>query len=223
MVFTSHPGSDDETLVPTTGPEMGLCHVPPSTRTSWSVSTTCRPGTPPSFSHAHFTEAFDEVVECSRIFGRKGDGYVALFSQHPWHWVGAGDTPRTDLRVDAVDNVWLVEMGRKRTGEHGGDWDSFDAFIRAIAASPVSCDGLSVSYVSPSRGEVRFGWHGPLMVRRQQVALRSDLRYDNPYCRCLAPRGSSPGNGQATDGLAFTVRRGDDVLDIDLQLLAPPR
>ncbi len=155
VVFTSHPGSDDETSRPNYWAGNGVMpraaqhenvlvciyHLP--SRDAFLFQPCC-----------FTTEAFDGLWNAPRIFGRKGDGYVALFSQHPWHWVGAGDTPRTDLRVDAVDNVWLVEMGRKRTGEHGGDWDSFDAFIRAIAASPVSCDGLSVSYVSPRREDV---------------------------------------------------------------------
>lgn len=224
VVFTNHPGSDDETSRPNYWAGNGVMpraaqhenvlvciyHLPP------------RDGFP--FSHAYFpSEAFDEVVECFPwIFGRKGDGYVALFSQHPWHWVGAGETSGTDLRVDATDNIWLVEMGRQRSDECQEGWDSFDAFVSAVASSFVSCEGLSVRFVSPSQGEVRFGWQEPLMVRGHQVALRSDLRYDNPYCRCLAPRGSSPENGQATDGMAFTIQRGDDALDIDLQRLTPP-
>ncbi len=82
-------------------------------------------------------------------------GISHLYTQHPGYWLPDGDQPRVELRVEAPDNIWLVEMGQQSA------WGSFEAFVEAIASSPVKCEGLSLRYVSPSQGEVDLRLAGP--------------------------------------------------------------
>ena len=132
------------------------------------------------FSHAYFPRAaFDEVTERGNwVFARKEDGYLALYSQHPVRWLADDEGAIVEARADAPDNVWLLEMGRCT------DWGDFAAFVEAVAASVVRCDGLHVHYESPSVGLVTFGWTGPLQIAGQDIALHSYPRFDNAYCQC---------------------------------------
>jgi len=147
------------------------------------------------FTHAYFPQhAFDEVRELGGwVFGRHGDGYVALLSMNPMRW----EDPRPDvnalIRPVGVDedlsplapyelvalgpkNVWICELGNPST--HG----SFDDFCRQVAKASVSGDPLAMEYVSPSVGRVEFGWEGPLTVDGQEVSLHDYPRFGNPYC-----------------------------------------
>jgi hypothetical protein len=130
------------------------------------------------FTHAYFPkDAFDEVVEKGNwIFGRKGDGYIALYSQHPAQWK-AGSERETDLIAPGRQNIWICEMGSKSV------WKKFSSFIAAVSRRGVQCDGLTVKYISPSLGEVRYGWSEPFLVGGKEIPLRDYLRFDNPYCR----------------------------------------
>ena len=91
------------------------------------------------YTHAYFPqEHFDEVVtEGHWTFGRKGDGYVALWSWRPVRWrdhdpakvFTHGLTQPFDLVADGgADNVWIVEVG------DADKWKSFDAFRAAVRA-----------------------------------------------------------------------------------------
>ena len=221
VVFTNHPGSDDETSRPNYWAGNG---VMPRAAQHENVLV-CIYHLPPDdafpFTHSYFpTAAFDEVVERGQwVFGRKGDGFIGLFAQHPAYWVAAGEASKVDLRVDGTNTIWLAEMGRQRSAGRQSDWDSFQAFVDAVAASPVRCESLSVQYHSPSQGEVTFGWRGPLTVAGQEVPLRSALRYDNPYSRCAFPLPSQSPQGedsQAASVPPVVIRRGDEVLHLDL-------
>ena len=75
-----------------------------------------------NLTHAFFpTEHFDQVVQQDGwTIGRKGDGYVALWSWRPTQWrtYSPGDytlglTQSFDLVADGgADNVWITEVGR---------------------------------------------------------------------------------------------------------------
>ncbi|MGH0032975.1 MAG: hypothetical protein ACQGVC_24550 [Myxococcota bacterium] len=147
-------------------------------------------------THAYFPQAhFDEVVQGGGwTFGRKGDGYVALWSLRPTVW-RSGQPEVFDnqgLPFDLVapgsaQNVWIVECGS------AGEWGSFASFQAAILASQVTTapvpdqegdglpDGHHVWYDSPSQGEIEFSWHGPLVVRGQSVPIADYPRFDNPF------------------------------------------
>lgn len=156
------------------------------------------------YTHAYFPQDhFDAVVqEGNWTFGRKGDGYVALFSWRPTRWLVYDPTryatngmvkPFDLIAEGGADNVWLVECGR------AADWGSFDAFRNAIMQasvavtprpstepSPLSA-GFDVRYDSPSQGPVTFGSTGDFTVGGQVIALRDFPRFDNPFAQVAFP------------------------------------
>lgn len=201
VVFTNHPGSDDETSRPNYWAGNGILPRAAQHRNVLICIHHVPADDAYPFSHAYFPQpAFDEVVTSDRwVCARKGDGYIALHTQHPAQWRPDGDVPNVELRVDAPDAIWVCEMGRR------ADWGSFEAFVDAVTASPLHEQGLNVTYHSPSLGEVTFGWEGPLEVAGEEIPLRSDLRFDNPYCRATFTE------------RVFTLRRGDEVLQIGTQ------
>jgi hypothetical protein len=148
------------------------------------------------YTHAYFpTERFDEVRQQGGwTFGRKGDGYVALWSWRPTEWrthdpaatFTNGLTQPFDLVArGGADNVWIAEVGT------AARWGSFDAFAAAVAAAPVTVTdlgsaggvskGFDVSYGSPTEGPMTFSWTGPLTVAGREVPLHTTDRYANPY------------------------------------------
>jgi hypothetical protein len=150
------------------------------------------------YTHAYFPQDFfDEVVEAGNwTFGKKGTGYVGLYSwRKPTYKVYDGTTEATggrtkpfDLIADGgADNVWVVEVGRE--ADHG----SFQAFRDKIAAAPLTVTprgpsaasgispGFDVVYESPTQGSVSFGWEAPLVHRGAEVPLHGKNRFDNPW------------------------------------------
>jgi hypothetical protein len=148
-------------------------------------------------THAYFPrEKFDEVVQSGKwTFGRRGDGYVALWSWRPTHWRAAqpgefthGLTEPFDLVADGgANDVWIVEVGDRAR------WKSFAGFRAAITAAPIAVadrgsaggisKGFDVRYQSPAQGEMKFGWTGPLSVRGRTVAIDDYPRFENPWSR----------------------------------------
>ncbi len=124
-------------------------------------------------THAYFPrERFDEVrQEGHWTFGRKDDGFVALYSENETSW-----NEENDYELDAVgeENVWIVELGST------DEWGSFDAFVTAIAAASVTTDG-GVTYESPSRGTIEVDWTSPMSADGVQVDIGPYPRWDNAY------------------------------------------
>ncbi len=168
------------------------------------------------FTHAYFPQ-FAMDAWCERdgwVFGLKGNGYVALRSLQPMRWAA----PREDVSdlirpVDAPEgwapgphelialgpkNVWICELGNPAS--HG----SFEGFVDAVAAADLQGDPMAITYESPSLGRVEFGWEGDLRVAGEAVPLGPYPRFDNPYCQ--AP----------FDTREYTIRCGDETLEIDL-------
>ncbi len=153
-------------------------------------------------THAYFPEAhFDEplIQAGGWTFGRKGKGYVALYSHRPTVWrTGQPDVfQNAGLPFDLVaegsaQNVWIVECGDE---EQFGSYENFRAAVMAgtagkpaVTVTPVADqgadgfgDGFDVVYESPSLGEVTFGWHAPLTVAGQEVPITGYPRFDNRY------------------------------------------
>lgn len=131
------------------------------------------------FSHAYFpVEEMDEVmISGNWMFGRKGDGYIALYSSTRPQLRQDFRGELCDLKADARRNVWLCEMGTAM------EWGSFHKFIEAVSKSAITSDGSTVSYDSPTLGKVTFGWDAPFTVGGAERQLRGEYRYDNPYCR----------------------------------------
>jgi len=147
------------------------------------------------FTHAYFPqERFDEVVTDGQwVFGRKGDGYVGLWSERPVEWRSApqgafthGLTEPFDLVAPGgADNVWIVEVGDVT------QYDDFAAFQAALRAADVSVTrpedddtgddrAASVRFVSPAQGVLEFS-AGRLLVDGTEVAIRDYPRFDNQF------------------------------------------
>jgi hypothetical protein len=124
-------------------------------------------------THAYFPrDRFDEVREQDGwTIGRKGDAYVALYSENPTFW--AVDNHH-ELDAEGKDNTWIVEMGSQ------ADNGSFDAFVEGIVASSIST-GATVVYDSPTQGRVEVGWEGPITVQGEAVDLGPYPRWSNAY------------------------------------------
>jgi hypothetical protein len=131
-----------------------------------------------SFTHAYFPkDAFDEIVEKGNwIFARKGDGYLALYTQNAYEWKTERNK-ELDLIASGRDNIWICELGSK------DEWKDFSGFISAITRYEVKCEGLNVRYMSPSQGEIKFGWTIPFQVKREIISLRNYSRFENPYTK----------------------------------------
>ena len=147
------------------------------------------------YTHAFFPQdRFDQIVEqAGWVFGRVGDGYVALYSERPATWRAAvagkeatgGHTLPFDLvATGGADNVWLVEVGRK--ADHG----SFAGFVSAISAATVeitrSGSSISARYVSPTEGDLRLGTSGGFTVNGVDTPLRDHPRHDSPWAQTCA-------------------------------------
>ncbi len=147
------------------------------------------------FTHAYFPRfAFDEWTERDGwVFGRKGSGYVALRSLNPMCWAAPRDDVTAIVRPDDVPAGWapgpyeLTALGPKsgwvceagNPASHG----TFAQFVDRVSAAALAGDALSLTYDSPSVGQVMFGWEGDLRVNGRVVALREYPRFGNPYCQ----------------------------------------
>lgn len=178
VVFTTHPGSGD----PAGGcPNFwaGNASMPRAAQFKNVLVCTYHipPGSSQPYSHAYFPkDAFDEVVEKGPwVFGRKGTGYIALFSQHPMQWNADKAGQTNELRAAATDNSWICEMGSE------SQWKNFRAFVEAVSAAPVTCDTSGISWHSPSAGLLRFGWTIPFTVNGEPIPLDKFPRFENQY------------------------------------------
>jgi ribosomal protein S18 acetylase RimI-like enzyme len=181
VVFTTHPGTDDESGEHTSRPNfwagnrwlpraaqhrnVAVCvhHVPPDD--------------PRPYSHAYFPrDRFDQVMQQGNwVLAKKDAGYLALYSQQAARWIEQGLYAGVELRADAPDNIWICEMG------NAAQYGSFENFVRAILAAPIRCDALRAVYTSPTVGEICFGWTGPLTVAGREIPLHGYPRFSNPY------------------------------------------
>jgi hypothetical protein len=175
------------------------------------------------YTHAYFPrERFDEVTGDGHwTFGRKGNGYVALWSWRTVHWrtldpsqyFTHGLTQPFDLVASGgPDNVWIVEVGDP------AHWNSFAAFRASLTDAPLHVTqlprdgdkygGFDVDYTSPSQGRMTFGWTGPLHVDGRTVALHGDRRFDNRWVRAdFGATRYDVSDGVASLHLDFTADR----------------
>ncbi len=136
------------------------------------------------FTHAWLPrDQFDEVIErAGWIFARRGHGYLALRSQHPYRWqTEPGEDQGREVIVPGKQNVWICELGRRETD------GAFRDFVERISGAALSFARLRVSYNSPSQGHLEFGWRGDLRQDGRVVPITGYPRYDNPYTRVGFP------------------------------------
>jgi len=149
-------------------------------------------------THVYFPKwAFDEVRECGRwVFGRKGDGYLAVYSHQSAHW--RDPDPAVVERIHRFDshaqqtalaspydwyapgdfNVIVCEMGNPSS--HG----TFSKFVSMLVQSSVIVHSVDeIIYASPSLGQIMFGWSADFRVNGSSIPLRSDHRLHSPFGR----------------------------------------
>ena len=179
VVFTNHPGSDNETSRPNFWAGNGILPRAVQHQNVLICIHHIPAGDAFAFSHAYFPrDAFDEVIEPGPLdFARKGGGYLALYSQHPTLWLADAAGRRIELRA------------ARRITSGSANW----AIQTSGPISPVSprpwpppqfaATALTSTSDSPSLGHVEFGWEEPLRVAGAVVALHDYPRFDNPYCQ----------------------------------------
>lgn len=99
---------------------------------------------------------------------------------------------RYEYTVQGHANVWAVEMGSR--AENG----SFDSFVASFREQALTGDTHHCTYISPSQGEMTFGWGVPLCVEKKEIDIHNYPRYDTPW-------GTAP-----FDGESVTMRCGED-------------
>jgi hypothetical protein len=132
-----------------------------------------------AFTHAYFPAwAFDEVVEQDGwIFGRVGQGYLALYSHQPYTWTVEGLDADQEVVAPGYKNVWICQLGR--TSIDG----SFVEFIQAVTEAELVVKGLNVRYSAPGIGILEFDWSGPLLIDGAEISMSDYPRFDNPYTK----------------------------------------
>ncbi len=210
IVFTTHPKNEPQsgTQWPDSdGYWTGTGSLPRAAQhgalsVSLYAPTFANPGPPLTafryldYTHAYFPqEKFDEVTQSGNwTFGRKGDGYVALYSWRPVHWRTYSDpaifthglTQPFDLVADGgADNAWFTQVGdATKFGSFAAFRTAVLAHTPAVTPRPANGDlpgGFDVAYDSPTEGRVTFGTTGDLAVNGAAVPLDTGKRYDNPW------------------------------------------
>ena len=135
-----------------------------------------------AFTHAYFPRwAFDEVREIELaggggwIFGRKGDGYVALYSHLPYEWQQEGPDAGQEIIAPGRQNVWICLLGRREID------GSFTEFKEAVSGAPLEVEEMRVEFDAPGVGKAAFGWSDSLTVNGEEISLDGYPRWDNPY------------------------------------------
>lgn len=177
VVFTNHPASTETGVTPNKWAGNALLPRVAQVKNVLICIYRIPEGAKLAYSHAYFPKnAFDEVFEKSGwVFGRKGDGYIALYSKQPLQWEVGKEGTLNELRAASGDNSWVCEMGS------ASEWKSFEAFVNAITGTTVTCEGLNVAYKSPTMSDVTFGWEQAFTVNRQELDLHHFPRYENQF------------------------------------------
>jgi hypothetical protein len=119
--------------------------------------------------------AFNEVIQQGKwLFGRRLDGYVALYSNEPIFWESDHE-----LKTFGRKNAYIVEMGSV------DDYGSFNNFTSTLLATQVNVRhlavGYEIQYISPTQGLVKVAWNGPMTVNGAGVDLRYE-RFETDFC-----------------------------------------
>ncbi len=171
----------------------------------------------PGATHAWFPRAaFDEVVERNGwVFGRKDDGYVALWSARPLAWAQLG--PYADKEVFATGhrNAWACRVGRR--ADDGDFADFMDAVLQGPIALAGDLDGgpsdpLEVTWAAPGVGTLIVPWRGEPLRDAAVVPQAGFPRHDGPSGRqaWLAPALELEQDGlRLRHDVATSTRTGD--------------
>jgi hypothetical protein len=148
---------------------IGIYHLPPDDWMGWT--------------HAYFPVAsFDEfTLQDGWIFGRKGDGYVAITAANGLRLVEQGEWAFREIRSPGLHNVWICQMGRR--GEDG----DFAEFAQKVTAHPPRFADLSVELQTLRGDRLSFGWEESLQLNGNEQPITGFRHYDNDYCQAELP------------------------------------
>ncbi|RWA97847.1 MAG: hypothetical protein EOQ33_29855 [Mesorhizobium sp.] len=104
-------------------------------------------GSPPSSkderatrSATHFPFLKPSICNVSTgrwVFGRAGDGYVALFSAQLPHWTHEGDWACKEIMVEAQRNVFIIQIGDAE------EFGSYEKFKQQVLGTRIHVNGLN--------------------------------------------------------------------------------
>jgi hypothetical protein len=140
----------------------------------------------PQETHALFPRAaMDEVVERGAwTFGRKGKGYVALYSAQTTSWTIHGVNRDRELVAPGARNAWLCQVGRE--AEDGSFADFIDAVSRArvdVRNHRAQQGELSVEFEAPGVGTLHARWGHPATLDGAPIHTADFPRFDTPYAQ----------------------------------------
>ncbi len=145
-------------------------------------------------------DAFDEVREDKGwIFARKGEGYIALYSENETRWTPDGVLQGEGLIADGRQNIWVCQLGRQAVD------GNFETWTERIAQANIRCEDLQVTYNAPGVGEASFGWEGVFTVDGTRIPLQDYPRFGNPYCTC------------DFESTRYTISMGNQTLTLDFE------
>ncbi|MCA8920343.1 MAG: hypothetical protein KDD82_00965 [Planctomycetes bacterium] len=141
----------------------------------------------PPYSHAYFPRAaFQELEQRGGwSFGRKDDGYVALYSAEPTQWTRSGPEAGHELVAYAPRNAWICVVGN--FAEHG----TFAQFVDAVSQGRVDTlgsgqgapsDPFHVEYDAPGVGTLRLDWKQPGLLNGAPLPQQHP-RFETPYAQ----------------------------------------
>lgn len=127
-------------------------------------------------THCHFnSRMFDEVRQQGGwTFGKKGDGYVAIYSSKPHTFSKQGLYAKRELICEGNEAFWIAECGSKK--EDG----EFEEFIQKILQAACWQDEKGGHFDSPGSGLIEFGLVDGFMVNRVEVPIMEYMAY-SPY------------------------------------------
>ncbi len=141
------------------------------------------------YTHAFFPQDhFDEVSQTGHwTVGRKGDGYIALWSWREPTWrendpaqlAAKGMKKQYDLVANGgPDNVWVVEVGEKADGGYTPWRDRVTSSEPSVTRNDA---GFTVRWASPSAGDISFGSTGDFTVKGQAQPLAQFPRHESRF------------------------------------------
>lgn len=144
-------------------------------------------------THAFFPQQhFDEIVERDGwTIGRRGDGFVALWSWRAPVWAPPGQNPAGldqpyDLTAQGgADNVWITEVGDTTTY---ADFEDFVAKVTATRPQVVRTTqgtdqeaDFAVAYDSPTQGHLEWGTAPAEFTINGATRTVPGARMQNPF------------------------------------------
>ncbi|MCA9771081.1 MAG: putative metal-binding motif-containing protein [Myxococcales bacterium] len=135
----------------------------------------------PENANTHAVFPFDRFDETETVgnwtFGRKGTGYIGLYSHGPNFVPTTGRYANREIVAPGKRQLWICEIGDAL--EDG----SFGDFIDRVSAQAVTFGGppdYATTYAS-DMGVLAFDWTGPFTVDGAPEPITGYPRYDNPF------------------------------------------